>query len=239
MTLLAYQQALCDLIASPRLCLEARADPVAALSSYELTPRERRRLSAVVHQRGMSTSCTLHRVNRITPIYSYLSLTCFLLGDRLIDEMEVFWSEGKPSDLQFGPESERFGHFLVRRIHIGALRDPYLEEILEFELAVNRLRALSRERGRHRAASASGTRKSNSTRGTLGPHPLVSVVGFRHEPLSLLDALSQGRRPDPEPDRGRYFVALDVTGGDLELREVEPEVAEAIAAEREGPVVAD
>jgi hypothetical protein len=220
MTLLAYQQALCDLIASPQLCLEARADPEAALSRYDLAPRERRRLAAVVRQRGMSTSCTLHRVNRITPIYSYLSLTCFLLGDSLIGEVEAFWSQGKPSDLQFGPESERFGRFLKRRLRAGAVRDPYVEEVLDFELAANRLRALSRERGRPSVASATGAPEPDPTTGQSAPHPLVRVVEFRHEPLSLLGALSQGRRPDPEPERGRYLVALDASGGGLELRNV-------------------
>jgi len=229
MTLLAYQQALCDLIASPRLCLEARADPEAALSSYDLAPRERRRLAAVVRQPGMSTSCTLHRVNRITPIYSYLSLTCFLLGDRLIREVEAFWSQGKPSDLQFGPESERFGRFLKRRLRAGSVRDPYLEEVLDFELAVNRLQAMSREGSRLPVAPAIGDRQPEFPSSPSGLHPLVSVVRFRHEPLSLLEALSRGRRPDPEPERGRYFVALDASGGDLELTQVEPEVAEKLA----------
>src|SRR5262249_28404125 len=71
MTLLGYQQALCDMVASPALCVRVRKDPTSALSSYDISPKERGRLSAVAHQRGMSTNCTLHRLNRMTPIYSY------------------------------------------------------------------------------------------------------------------------------------------------------------------------
>jgi len=41
--MLAYQQALCDMIASPELCLRVRRDP-ASLASFDLTERERRRL---------------------------------------------------------------------------------------------------------------------------------------------------------------------------------------------------
>lgn len=236
MTLLAYQQALCDLIASPQLCLNARRDIDDALSAYDLEPRELMRLSAVVQQPGMSTSCTLHRVNRITPIYSYLSLTCFLLGDRLIGEMESFWSQGKPSDLQFGPESERFARFLKQRLEAGALRDPYLAEILDLEIAVNRLRALSREGGQVLSSSATDSGWSDSASSRPVPHPLVSVVSFRHEPLSLLEALSRGRRPEPEPKHGRYFVALDARDGDLKLSEVEPEVAAALQVTSEAVV---
>lgn len=205
MSLVGYQRALADLIASPELCLAVRADADRALASHELTPRERARLEAVVRQRGMSTSCTLYRVNRMTPIYSYLPLTCFLLGDDLIREAEAFWAEERPEDLQFGPETERFGRFLERRLASGAIADPYLDEVLEFELTTNRLQAQARHGD--------------------GEAALTALVEFRHEPLPLLEALADRRRPESEPARGRFFVELDASGETLQLREVELERA--------------
>ena len=68
MSIAAFQQALCDLIASPRLCRELRAAPDGVLAHYELTERERTRLMQAVRQPGMSTNCTLYRSNRVTPI---------------------------------------------------------------------------------------------------------------------------------------------------------------------------
>jgi hypothetical protein len=201
-TLLAYQQALCDLVASPALCVAVRRDPERSLLKFDLTERERRRLAAVAGQRGMSTSCTLHRVNRITPIFEYLPLTCALLGDDLIREAELFWDEGAASDLQFGPESERFAEFLKRRVRTGAVADPYLEDVVEFELTANRFRARLREED-------------------PGDGRLVATTTFRHEPTELLAALIDGRRPDREPARGEFVVTLDASGGELAIARVE------------------
>jgi hypothetical protein len=189
-TLLGYQQALCDLVASPSLCLRVRAD-AATLDAYDLTDRERRRLSTVVAQPGMSTSCTLYRVNRITPLYSYLPLTCALLGDDLIVEAERYWSQGKPGDLQFGPETQRFAQFLRDRFAAGALASPYVGEVLELELAANALR--------------------------WGADPPRRTVRFAHEPEPLLAALAEDRAPPPELPEGDYLVELDASGGELRI----------------------
>ncbi len=194
MTLLAYQRALSRMIASPTFCLAVRADAEAALADYDLTERELRRLAAVAFQPGMSTSCTLYRVNRITPIATYLPLTSFLLGDGLIAEAELFWDEGTPSDLQFGPETERFGRFLERRVAAGELTDPYLGEILAFELAVNRVRV------------------------ARPGEPLAETVIFHHEPLPLLDALADRRRPESPPAEGVFELIVDASAGEIALR---------------------
>lgn len=193
MTLLAYQRALSDMIASPALCLAVRADAAAALACYALSPRERRRLAVVATQPGMSTSCTLYRLNRVTPLVRYLPLTTTLLGDALVSEAERFWAEGAPTDLQFGPEAERFAAYLRSRIDAGALDDPYLPDVLALELSVNRLRIAT------------------------GAEPLIETVVFRHDPLPLLSALSDGHRPDPVPSQGRFELVVDATSGDIEL----------------------
>jgi hypothetical protein len=211
-SLLGYQRALADLIASPQLCLQVRARVADALAPYELTTRERSRLEAVVAQRGMSTSCTLYRVNRMTPIYSYLPLSCFLLGENLIQEAEEFWSQGQPADLQFGPETERFALFLKHRLDTGAIVDPYLDEVLEFELAANRLQARARQ-----GAEPAGADRDR----LLIQQPLTVIVEFGHDPLPLLQALAERERPDPEPERGRFFVELDANQDQLQLRLVE------------------
>jgi hypothetical protein len=190
MSLLGYQRALCDMIASPQLCLRVRAH-ADALDGYTLTARERRRLRAVSAQRGMSTSCTLYRVNRITPLQSYLPLTCTLLGDGLAEEADRYWSEGKPGDLQFGPEARRFGEFLHRRLRAGAIDDPYLAEVLALEMAANELR--------------------------WGAQPASRSVPFVHDPVALLEALADGRSPGPGIARGDYTVLLDATSGRLRL----------------------
>jgi hypothetical protein len=183
--MLGYQQALCDLVASPGLCLAVRHDAAAALAAYELTPREHHRLAAVAGQPGMSTNCTLYRVNRITPIYSYLPLTCTLLGDRLIGEAERFWQEGKPADLEFVPETLRFAAFLRRRLADGTLSAPCLDEVLRFEIATHELR--------WKIGSA------------------VRIIRFRHDPEPLLAALADGRQPagDPVPSVDAHFLVLD------------------------------
>lgn len=194
MTLLGYQRALSDMIASPALCLAVRADADVALDGYPLTDRERMRLRTIAHQPGMSTTCTLYRLNRMTPLARYLPLTTQLLGDRLVSEVELFWAEGTPSDLQFGPESERFARFLERRIEAGALEDPYLAEILALELAVNRVRV-----------APSG-------------EDLREIVVFRHDPFPLLGALAETRRPHPEPAVGRFELVVDASTGSVQLR---------------------
>lgn len=190
MSLLGYQQALCDMVASPQLCLRVRA-VAAALDGYDLTERERSRLAAVAAQRGMSTSCTLYRVNRVAPLHAYLPLTCALLGDELIREAERFWSEGKPEDLQFGPETQRFGRFLQRRLREGAIVDPYLGEVVALELAGNALR--------------------------WGAQPPTRTVRFLHDPVALLAPLADGRRPDHAVPPGDYAVVVDATDGPITL----------------------
>lgn len=209
MTLLAYQQALCDIVASPELCLRLRREPESVLAGYDLSEKECRRLETVVRQPGMSTSCTLYRVNRMTPLSGYLPLTCRLLGDELVHEAELFWAESPPDDLHFRREPERFARFLEQRVASGAIADPYLLEVLRFELAVNRLHVATRAED----------------------DPLTAVVHFDHEPIVLLGCLADRRRPDPEPTRGEFFVLLDATGGEIRLSEGEPALAQRLLAE--------
>jgi hypothetical protein len=224
MTLQAFQRALSDCIASPPLCLFVRAQPEEALASYELSERERRRLIEVIWQKGMSTNCTLYRVNRVTPVYSLLPLTCFLLGNALLGELELFWSISGV-DVQFKREIDRFADFIRERLFTGALSDPYLEEVLDFELAANTLRFLPRRRIMTRlAASISATSlNSGMPAGSLRPHPLIRVVLFRHDPVAVLTALGE-LRPPVAAEEETYLV-LDWRGDDLDLMPIDRRLA--------------
>jgi hypothetical protein len=92
MSVASFQQALCDLIASPVLCKALRAAPDDVMAGYELSPRERTRLVEAVWQRGMSTNCSLYRSNRVTPLYTMLNATCRSLGDQFAPLLDAFWS---------------------------------------------------------------------------------------------------------------------------------------------------
>lgn len=206
MSLLSFQKALTDLIASPQLCLQLRSDPTTVLLQYDLTSRERLRLQAVVYQQGMSVSCTLYRVNRITPVYTMLPYTCFLLGAQLIPVIEEFWAIDNRSDLQFKREISIFGEFLLQKLLGGELVNPYLREIVVMELAINELKFLPRN-----------LLMENNNEET-GLHPLVRLVPFDHPPEALLTALANMQLPGQEDDTGEYWLMLDHREEELSFR---------------------
>ena len=221
MSLLSFQRALCELIASPELCLAVRFDARAFLSRYELTQRERDRLSDIVWQRGMSTTCTIYRSNRVTPIYTLLHYTCVLLGDSLKANLEEFWANSELRDLEFKQEINRFSYFLKQRIADGFIADEYIEEVMDFELSVNELRFAPRRRilqelkGKVRIG------------GELRLHPLMRIVRFRHEPAEVLDALVRGRIPSNLPEREAYLL-ISVAHENLEATQMDSAVGEML-----------
>ncbi|NLR78754.1 hypothetical protein [Chitinophaga eiseniae] len=197
MSLLSFQKAITDLIASPQLCLALREQPAEILSRYDLTRREQMRLQTVVRQPGMSVSCTLYRVNRITPIYTMLPYTCFLLGPSLMPLVEEFWRICYKSDLQFKREINVFGDFLLEKITTGSLENPYLREILLMELAINDLKFLPKEALLHISADEEIL------------HPLVRLVPFDHSPEPLLTALAGMQLPPVPLPTGEYLLLVD------------------------------
>lgn len=221
MSLAAFQQALCELIASPPLCLAVRSDPSEFFSRHELSERERKRLFAIVWQPGMSTNCTLYRSNRVTPIYTLLHLTCVLLVDRLKDELEQYWATTDLRDLEFRPETERFAAHLRRRMTDGAIKDPFLAEILDLEIAANELRYAPRQR------VLDELRQDGESREGPDLAPLMRVVRFSHDPDVLLRCLASGRRPEAVPLR-ECFVRLSMADGNLQTVELELEEGRAL-----------
>ncbi len=198
MSLGDFQRAFADLIASPALCLRVRDDPDAALAGYDLTSRERRRLGDVVWQRGMSVNCTLYRVNRITPLFTLLPMTCCLLGDDLVALSEEFWRIDQ-TDLQFSLEVERFGEFVTTKVKNGQCSDPYLEEVIGYELAANSVR--------------------------FAPTRRQEAVVFTHDPWAVLVPLSKGRRPAADVPRIEHLVLVSTSdsGVDTDVVAITPD----------------
>lgn len=193
-----FQRAFADLAASPGRCLVAREDPRRAFGAYDLTDVERRRLEAMARDPGMSVNCTLYRVNRLTPIYSVLPLTCWYLGDRLGSELDLFWASFDDATLQYGKEARRFGDWLLSRIAAGQITGGPIEDALRFELAAFEVRTAARI-----ATPACG-----------GRHSRTRVVRFEYEPATVLDPVI-GATLAPVP--GGRLVLLDATGETLEV----------------------
>jgi hypothetical protein len=227
MSMQGFQKALCDLVASPDLCILLRESPEEVLARYELTARDRRRLVDVVQQRGMAVNCSLYRANRLSPIYNLMPHTCFLLGDALMDEATEFWKDFEETRIQFNEEVEKFGDFLRRRIELGLLQGTVLAEVLEYELALNELRYSQRleilSHLQHREAAF-----DQSSR--IGLHPLVRILLFIHEPGRLLQLLNERQPPPYELAEGEFWLLLDGKNEELESKRIDPDLGRLLAA---------
>jgi len=115
MSLAAFQRAYADLAASPKLCLAVRADPGAALASYDLDARELARLADAVWQRGMDANCTLYRATRITALNAVVPLTLQLIRPALRALLEAYWDANPVHDVRFTRETARFIAWLETR----------------------------------------------------------------------------------------------------------------------------
>jgi hypothetical protein len=209
-----------DLVASPALCDLVLAQPEAALGDYELSDRERRRIVGTVGQPGMRLNCTLYRINRITPLYTLLKMTCELLGDDLMPQVEAFWAESK-TELQFSSEIELFAVHLRRALDAGELSDPYLAEVLDFELAMSALQFAPRRR------VLAGVREPGPGE-PVRAHPLMRAVGFRHDPYAVLEPLAEDRRPPAGLEEGDFHLLLDGREKRLSFQPLDPAYARAL-----------
>lgn len=222
-----------DLVASADLCNALLGEPESVLDRYDLTPRERRRLTSVVSQRGMAVNCSLYRANRITPLYNYMPYTCFLLGDELMPVMLAFWDRHKDAQLQFRREIETFGEFLKEHVGtraqdsdagLGDVEGPLLDAV-EFELAVNSLRFTTRR-------EAVARLEAHAASDDAGPllHPFIRIVRLRHDPQLLLKLLAD-KAPPPYPlDEGEFWLVVDGTDDGLEAHPIETELGRLLAS---------
>lgn len=128
-----FQRALADVVASPQLCIAIRGDN-SLLDGYDLEPKERERLLAMVSHEGMSHNCTLYRANRLTPLVRSLPRTCDLLGDNLTVVLAEFWAQQPDAEVQFKLEAERFGKYLLERASAPFGWDERIITVLRKEL---------------------------------------------------------------------------------------------------------
>ncbi len=138
MSLEAYQTAFARMTLDPKLVRRILNEGEAALSAYDLTPRELRRLTAIAQQPGMKVNCTLARANRLTAITGLLPRTCELLIDELRGLLDRFWDEHTMSDLQMLPAGLEFAAFLEREIAAGRVANPAAAETLAEEVVAAR-----------------------------------------------------------------------------------------------------
>ncbi|HET6762021.1 MAG TPA: hypothetical protein VFH27_00080 [Longimicrobiaceae bacterium] len=218
MSLLEYQRALAELAARPDLCRGIRQGEAAALDAWDLTPRERARVEASVRHAGWAVNCTLYRANRLGPIYTLLPRSCFLLGDRFRDEAERFWTLHPRPDFMTRREIPRFAGYLQDRLREGAIDDPYLGEVLPYELASFELglmprRQLTEETPVH-AWVAPGT--------PLRLHPVVRLLAFSHDPEPMLAALARFEAGPRDWARGEFYLLLDGRRESRQMARVDP-----------------
>jgi len=219
MSLEVYQEIFCKMVAAPGLRERVLERSGEYLNGLDLTELERRRLLAIAAQPGMRVNTAIHRANRITPLDHSVPFTLLLLGDRLRDLLQRYWSENPTENLQIPAECERFSAFLEGEIRAGRIVDPYLEEVLAFERACTELKFLTEEELRRVKTGADGL------------PPLIRLITFRHDPEPLLEALANGKIP-PNITPGEFHLLIDCRTGEPDFRMLDAEALEAIFANR-------
>jgi hypothetical protein len=232
MSLAAFQRAMADMAASPALCRRVREDAPGALAAYALTPVEVQRLASAADQRGMRMNCMLYRNGRLSPLVSQLPGTFHLLGYGLREVAEAFWVENPRVPRGVPGEMRRFAAFLRRRVAEGALSEPLLPEVLDWEMETYELALLPPERTRAAVAEAAARARADAP---LRPHPLVGTARFTREPFAVVRALRE-KRPLPydHAQPGEYHVLVDFRGARRALAPLDAGTAAAFRALRAG-----
>ena len=140
MSMAGFQRAYADLASSPRLCLAVRADASAALASYDLDKRDRRRLARAVWQRGMDANCTLYRATRITALNAVAPLTLGLIRPVLRAVLDAYWEDHAVHDVRFARETARFIAWLEAHPHVLPEPAHDIIELARRELAIEEAR---------------------------------------------------------------------------------------------------
>ena len=222
MSVAAYQDVFCRMVASATYRDQVLMRPDEALAGLDLSERERRRLLAIAAQPGMRVNTAIHRANRLTPLNQTLPFTCFLLGEDLGPLLDRYWLENTTENLQVPAECERFGKFLEGRLRAGEISSPYVAEVLAFERACTSLRFFVETSEPRRITSAPNQGG--------GLPPRVRLVHFRHDPVPLLETLSQLEPPPSDIPEGSFELVIDCRTGEPEFRLLD---ADAVAAMRE------
>jgi hypothetical protein len=198
MSLRAFQQALVDLTLAPRKARTLRQGDTSVLAHFDLTPRERERLLAVVRQPGMSVTCSLARGNRFEVIAETFPMTCVLLEPVLRQLLEELWAEWRPTNYQLTGEEAAFATLLARKRAEDEFPIEYLDEIFAYELACQEM--------------------ANKMRTQTGPeNPIEVVVDFQHAPDALLPPLSRLAAPPAGLPLGVYRARIQLRDGNFEV----------------------
>jgi hypothetical protein len=205
LSLEAYQYVLCRMVASSEFRTLVQRRPTETFLGLELTERERTRLVSIANQSGMRVNTAIHRANRLATVAQTMPLTCFLISTRMQEVFDRYWSANPTESLQLPVECERFATFLERELQSGRIEDPYLGEIVSFERACTKLRFYT-------ASELKEYRLSDE-----GLPVLVSIVHFRHDPIALLNSLSEVRIP-AQIETGDFHLAIDWRSGEPDFR---------------------
>ena len=138
--LVEFQQALADLVASPALCRQVRADPSLLRLWYELSQREFERLVGMVNHRGMALNCMLYRANRLAPFAINLYGFCRALGLRLGPLLTEYTERHPHSNVHFYLECDRFCAFVEYKLSEGYVLDPNTRAVFAEESLMVRLK---------------------------------------------------------------------------------------------------
>lgn len=136
MSLVAFQKLLAALVADPAFCKRLKNEPE-LMAGYELTARERERITDIIHQRGMVINGLLYNLNRYVPLKEFMPRTCKLLGEQIYVQARLFWDGFIKTNFQFEEEVMKFGAFLLERIDRGGLDIPRLRDVVSEEMELN------------------------------------------------------------------------------------------------------
>jgi hypothetical protein len=213
-SLQAFQQALTDLVMSPALRARVAEDPQGCLSGYDLSDLEIRRLAALARDPRVRTPTLLHRSFRLSMLANTLPRTCKALGPRgLRDLMHAYWGEGPPRTMQYLKEALRFADFARGRLRDGSFQHPFLEEVLDTEIASLTLAraGLTWEPADHPVPDDLAFR-------VLLLHPACRAVAWRHDPDAVLPALDAGQPLEGFPEGEHCLLLAAEPGGVLTLK---------------------
>ena len=138
--LVEFQQAFADMVASPELSFQVRANPALLRERYQLSDQEWRQLVGIVNSKGMDCNCMLYRANRLVPLALNLPELCKAMGDDLRSTLTLYWIRCPNSDGNFLLESSRFCDFVRELLTSGHVFQNDVNPALEREAAALALR---------------------------------------------------------------------------------------------------
>ncbi len=222
MSLLAFQQTLAAMVASPDARRRAAAGDEREWPS-DLDARELRRLRALARDPGLRTGTLIHRSFRLSMLASSLPRSCKALGAQAIKALtHAYWSDHPPRSLLYRREALRFAAYALPRLRAGELTSPWLPEVLEAEAAGLELL--------EQADMGLLARTPDAVESTPRLAPDCRLVPFRHEPLASMDALAAGRLPEGLVEGEHYLLVRLAAPGRVEFLALDARDGRALRA---------